>query len=281
MLLTVAELLSARRRDLPGAVSFVFQPAEEAIDGAAGMLDDGVLEPRPGACFGLHLWNDLQVGQIDARDGPVYASSDEFLITLRGSGGHAAMPHQVADPVVASAHLIVALQTLVSRESPPLEPAVLTIGTIHGGTVPNIIPESVEMHGTLRAFEPAVRERLLDRMRALVSGFASTFRLEAAVRMTNTCPATINDAEMAELVRAVGARLLGPDNVRRGMRTTGSEDMALFLNEIPGCFFFVGSANAQRGLSSAHHSPTFDFDERALDVGARMLTGVALEFLER
>jgi amidohydrolase len=281
ILLTVAEALCARRRELPGTVTFVFQPAEERIDGAAGMLKDGVLEPRPDACFGLHLWNELEVGQVDARAGPVYASSDAFDISLRGRGGHAAMPHQVADPVIASAQLIVALQTLISREAPPLEPAVLTIGSIHGGSAPNIIPARVEMQGTLRVFEPALRAQLLSRMHEIVTGIASTFRLEADVRMTDSCPATINDADMAELVRGVGARVVGPQNVLSTMRTTGSEDMSLFLNEVPGCFFFVGSANAQRGLSSPHHSPTFDFDERALDVGVRMLTSVALEFLER
>jgi amidohydrolase len=281
ILLTVAELLAARRRELPGNVTFVFQPAEERVGGAAGMLKDGVFEPRPDACFGLHLWNELEVGQIDARDGPVYASSDAFVITLSGPGGHGGMPHQVADPVIASAQLIVALQTLVSRESPPLEPAVLTIGSIHGGTAPNIIPARVEMQGTLRAFEPAVRNRLLSRIHEVVDGVAAIFRLESNVRTTDACPATINNAAMAELVRGVGARVLGKQNVLEFTRTTGSEDMSLFLNEVPGCFFFVGSANAERGLVSPHHSPTFDFDERALEVGVRMLTSVAVEFLER
>jgi amidohydrolase len=281
ILLMVAELLAARRRELPGTVTFVFQPAEECIDGAAGMLEDGVLEPRPDACFGLHLWNELEVGQIDARGGPVYASSDAFVITLSGPGGHAAMPHQAADPVIASAQLIVALQTLVSRETPPLEPAVLTIGSIHGGTAPNIIPSRVEMQGTLRAFEPAVRDHLLSRMRKIVAGVATTFRLEANVHMTDACPATINATEMAEFVRGVGARVVGQHHVRGDTRTTGSEDMSLFLNEVPGCFFFVGSANAERGLSSPHHSPTFDFDERALEVGVKMLTSVAVDYLER
>ncbi len=208
-------------------------------------------------------------------------SADAFVITLSGPGGHGGMPHQVPDPVVASAQLIVALQTLISRESSPLEPAVLTIGSIHGGTAPNIIPMRVEMHGTLRVFDPALREHLLCRMREVVQGMAATFRLESDVRSTDACPATINNAEMSELVRNVGARVLGEHNVRSSCRTTASEDMSLFLNEVPGCFFFVGSANAQRGLASPHHSPTFDFDERALDVGVRVLTSVALEFLER
>jgi amidohydrolase len=281
ILLTVAELLAARRRDLPGSVSFVFQPAEERVGGADGMLKDGALDPRPDACFGLHLWNEVEVGRVDVRRGSVYASADAFAISLSGPGGHAAMPHQVGDPVLASAQLIVALQTLVSRESPPLEPTVLTIGSIHGGTAPNIIPTRVELQGTLRVFDPVIRARLLGRMQEIVAGIATTFRVESEVRLTDCCPACINDAGMAEFVRQVGERVVGAPNVLSTTRTTGADDMSLFLNAVPGCYFFVGSANAERGLASPHHSPTFDFDERALDIGVQMLTHAAVEFLER
>jgi amidohydrolase len=281
ILLTVADILAARRRDMPGAVSFVFQPAEERVDGAVGMVRDGALDPRPDACFGLHLWNEVEVGRVDVRAGPVYASADAFVITLSGPGGHAAMPHQTSDPILASGELIVALQSLVSRESPPLEPAVLTIGSIHGGTAPNIIPTRVELQGTLRVFDPPLRERLLTRLREVVCGVGSTFRVETELTMTDCCPATINNPEMTTLVHGVGKRILGAPNVLTGTQTMGAEDMSVFLNEVPGCFFFVGSANAERGLNTPHHSPTFDFDERALDVGVRMLTSVALEYLEQ
>jgi amidohydrolase len=281
ILLTAAELLVARRREVPGTVTFVFQPAEERVGGAEGMIADGALEPRPDACFGLHLWNDLEVGRVDARAGPVYASADAFHITLSGPGGHGGMPHQVPDPVVASAQLIVALQTLVSRDSPPLEPAVLTIGSIHGGTAPNIIPARVELQGTLRVFEPGLRERLLGRIREQVSCIATAFRVEADFRMTESCPACINDAGMSDLVHGVAERIVGPGHVFGHTRTAAADDMSLFLDEVPGCYFFVGSANAARGLSSPHHSPTFDFDERALDIGVQVLTSTALAFLER
>ncbi|MBV9325062.1 MAG: amidohydrolase [Chloroflexi bacterium] len=280
ILLTVAEVLAARRDDLRGSVQFVFQPAEERVDGAAGMLRDGVLEPTPDACFGLHLWNEVEVGRIDVRPGPIYASADAFVIELAGSGGHAAMPHQVADPVVAAAELIVALQTLVSRESPPMEPAVLTIGSIHGGTAPNIIPSCVEIQGTLRTFSPGLRARLLTRIEAVMTDVARTFRVEPKLLMTDACPACINDAPMAELVQRVGTRVLGASNVGQQQQTMGADDMSEFLNAVPGCYFFVGAANAERGLQSPHHSPTFDFDERALDIGVQMLTSVALEYLE-
>ncbi|MBV8720234.1 MAG: amidohydrolase [Chloroflexi bacterium] len=279
ILLTVAELLAARRDAWPGSVTFAFQPAEERVGGAAGMIQDGAIEPRPDASFGLHLWNEIPVGRIDVRPGPIFASADAFVVELCSTGGHAAMPHQVADPVMASAQLIVALQTLVSRESPPLEPAVLTIGSIHGGSAPNIIPTRVELQGTLRAFAPELRDRLLSRLRELVASVASTFRVESHVRMTDSCPACINNVEMAELVQRVAESIAGADNVTGDQRTMGADDMSLFLNDVPGCYFFVGAANSERGLDSPHHSPAFDFDERALDIGVQTLASVALEFL--
>jgi amidohydrolase len=279
ILMSVAEQLAAQRNDLRGTISFVFQPAEERVGGASGMINEGVLEPRPDACFGLHLWNEVPVGTVDARPGPIYASADAFAIALSAPGGHAAMPHQVPDPVVASAELIVALQTLVSREAPPLEPAVLTIGSIHGGTAPNIIPSRVELQGTLRAFEPGVRERLLRRLHELTCDLPKLMGVEARLEMTDCCPACINDPAMTDLVRQVAADLVSVERVTDSTRTTGAEDMALFLNAAPGCFFFVGAANAERGLASPHHSPSFDFDERALEIGVDVLTSTALAFL--
>lgn len=281
ILLTVAELLCARRRELPGSVSFVFQPAEERVGGAEGMINDGALEPKPDACFGLHLWNDVPVGYVDVRPGPIFASSDAFTIELKGGGGHAAMPHQTTDPVLASAELIVALQSLVSRETPPLEPAVLTIGSIHGGTAPNIIPARVELEGTLRVFDPDVRQRLVSRIGDLTSGIATTFRVQCDLRMIESCPACINDPGMAELLRGVAGQIIGPPQVLDSMRTLAADDMSFFLNAAPGCYFFVGGANAERGLNSPHHSPTFDFDEQALDVGVQVLTSAAIDYLER
>jgi amidohydrolase len=278
-LLTVAEVLAQRRDDLAGTISFVFQPAEERVGGAQGMLEAGALEPAPDACFGLHLWNEIDLGRVDVRPGPIYASADAFAITLQSSGGHAAMPHQTADPVLAAAELIVALQTLVSRETPPLEPAVLTIGSVHGGTAPNIIPSSVELQGTLRAFAPHVRDHLVRRICEMAEAIPASFRVQSTMRMMDTCPACINDAAMADLVRGVAGRVVGSANVHSAMRTAGADDMSLFLNAVPGCYFFVGSANAARGLASPHHSPTFDFDEAALEIGVQMLLESAVEFV--
>src|ERR1700730_14740507 len=162
-----------------------------------------------------------------------------------------------------------------------MEPTVLTIGSIHGGTAPNIIPTRVELQGTLRVFDPALRKQLLDRVRDQVRCIAATCRVDADFRMTESCPACVNDASMSELVHGVAERLVGTRNVVSRTRTTGADDMSLFLDEIPGCYFFVGSANTERGLSSPHHSPTFDFDKRALDIAVQVLTSTAVAFLER
>ncbi len=279
ILLTVADLLAERRADLAGAVSFVFQPAEERVGGAAGMLAEGALEPRPEACFGLHLWNDLPVGMVDIRPGPIFANADSFAIELRAPGGHGAMPQQTPDPIVGAASLVTALQTLIAREVSPLEPATLTIGSIHGGTVANVIPSRVNLEGTLRTFDSTVREQLLRRLDEIVVGIGGTLGLEAAVTATDGCPACVNDPRMAEHVAGTARRLLGASGVTNGMRTGAADDMSLFLNAVPGCYFFVGSANAARGLSSPHHSPEFDFDEAALEVGAEVLAQSTLDYL--
>ena len=227
------------------------------------------------------MWNEIEVGRVDVRPGPIFASSDAFTITMTSTGGHGAMPHQTSDPVLASAQLIVALQSLVSRETPPLEPAVLTIGSIHGGTAPNIIPIRIEMQGTLRVFDPDVRERLLARIGQMIESVATTFRVKSELRMTDSCPACINNPDMADFTRRVAEGVLSSNHVFSRQRTLAADDMSLFLDAVPGCYFFVGAANASRGLDAPHHSPGFDFDERAMEIGTEVLTSVALEFLER
>lgn len=280
ILLVAARVLAERRAALPGTVLFVFQPAEEQVGGAAGMIEAGALaDPPPDATFGLHLWTNLPAGRVDARPGPVFAAADAFTIRLAGRGGHGAMPHQTADPIVCAAHLVVALQTLVSREMDPFEPAALTIGSIHGGTAHNIIPAQVELHGTLRTFEGATRTRLLDRLADLVRDIARMFRLEGEVTVPPGCPACVNDPAMADLVTRVAAEVVGAEHVSSTQRTAGADDMALFLDAAPGCYFLLGAADPERGLDSPHHSPAFDFDEAALPIGVRLLVGVATRYL--
>ncbi len=279
--MTLAEVLARHRAALPGRVKFLFQPAEETVGGAQAMIAEGVLEsPHVDCVLGLHLWNYLPVGQVGVRVGPIFASADELHLVVHGRGGHGALPHETVDPVVVAAHLITALQTLVSRETPPLEPAVLTIGMIQGGSAFNIIPERVELRGTLRAFDPALREHLLERVAAQARALAAAFRAQAEVTTRLGCAAVINDPAVTEIVRRAARAELGAAAVVETPGTTGGDDMADFLARRPGCYFLVGSGNAARGLNRPHHNPGFDFDEDALGVAARVLARATLLALE-
>jgi amidohydrolase len=278
----LAEALATGRADLAGTVVFAFQPAEEIAAGARPMIAAGVMDdPRIDAVVGLHLWNDLPVGMVGMRAGPTFASMDEIAITIEGRGGHGAIPHQAADPIVAAAHVIAALQTVVSRETPPLEAAVVTIGTIQAGTAFNIIPDRVEMRGTVRAFSEEIRGRTLRRVEEIVAGTAGALRARGTVAARFGCPPVTNDPAVTGVVRQVATQVVGRERVVEMSPTTGSDDVAFFLQRAPGCYFVVGSSNRARGLDGAHHSPRFDFDEDALVVAAKVLGGAALTLLER
>ncbi len=277
----LAELLSERRAELAGTLVFAFQPAEEITSGALPMIEAGVMDDPPvDAVVGLHLWNDLPVGTVALSAGPVFGSVDEIMISIEGRGGHGAIPHRAVDPIVAAAHVVTALQTIVSRETAPLDAAVVTIGTIHSGTAFNIIPDRVEMRGTVRAFTGEIRERTLRRVEEISSGVAGAVRCGATVTNRFGCPPVVNDAAVVAVVRDVAAGVVAGDRVVDLKPTTGSDDMAYFLQRAPGCYLAVGSHNRDRGLDAAHHNPRFDFDEEALLIGAKVLGGAALRLLE-
>jgi amidohydrolase len=276
----LAEILAAWRASLAGTVVFAFQPAEEIAAGARPMIDEGVMDDPPvDAVVGLHLWNDLQAGTVAVRPGPVLASMDEIILTVEGKGGHGAIPHKAADPIVASAHVISALQTIVSRETAPMDAAVVTVGTIHAGTAFNIIPNRVEMRGTVRAFSEEVRGRTLRRVEEIAAGTAAALGARATVAVRPGCPVVTNDARVTEAVRDIAIRVVGPQAVLEMAPTTGSDDVAYFLERAPGCYFVVGSHNRARGLDRPHHHPAFDFDEDALPIAAKVLGGAALTLL--
>jgi amidohydrolase len=265
--------------DLAGSVKFAFQPAEEASNGAQAMIGDGVLDrPTVDAAFGIHLWNDLPVGTIGIMAGPVMASVDQFEIEIHGRGGHAAAPHQTIDPVLVAAHVITGLQTLVARRRDPMEEVVLSVTEVHAGRAFNVIPARADLHGTVRTFGG----RFWDDAPRLVTdtalGIARAFGAEAIVHYHRLSRPLINDERQAALMRDVAARVVGAGNVRTGVRTMGGEDMSYFLERVPGCFAFVGSA-PRNGASSPHHSPTFDIDEESLVVGAELLSQVAIDYL--
>ena len=280
ILLTAARVLHQLREHLSGEVVFVFQPAEETAGGAAAMLQDGVFGDRkPQAVFGLHLWNNLPSGVVGVRAGPLFAHTDDLGIVIKGSGGHGAMPQQTVDPVVVAAQVVTALQTMVSRETAPLEPAVVTIGSIHGGTAFNIVPPEVRLRGTVRTFTDELQAQMRERIEALVRGITSGMRATYEYDYRSCCPAVVNDPGMTELAHRMAARIWGEGRVTVPQQTMGGDDMSYFLREAPGSYILLGTANPDRGAVAPHHHPRFDIDEAALPIGARVLAELAVEFL--
>ncbi len=279
MLLTAARLLAERREEVPGTVIFLFQPAEEGLGGAERMIQEGVLERfRPEMALALHLWNQRPVGWVGIQEGPTMAAADAFTIRIRGKGGHGALPHLTHDPVTAAGHLIVALQNLMAREVDPLDTAVLSVGQMQAGRAFNVIPEEAELQGTLRTFRAETRSHIHQRVRELAESLAAGYRCQAQVTWEMRTPALVNHPEMARRVREVVHRLW-PEARVVPFRTMGSEDMAFFMERVPGCYFFLGSANPEKGLDAPHHHPRFDFDERVLPYGAALLAAAALDVL--
>jgi len=262
-------------RGAPGTVRVLFQPAEEGEGGAQAMVAAGVMD-GVGVAVGVHLWNELPVGTLGVKAGPLMAAVDRLRIVVRGRGGHGGKPHRSADPVVAAAHVITALQTIVSREVSPTLAAVVTLGSVHGGQAFNVIPDDVTLLGTIRTFDAALRRSMPERVTRIASGIAEALgcRAEAEVRSGN--PPVVNDAAVAELARRAAVRVVGEENVVEPEPTMGGEDMAIYFERAPGCFVFVGSANPARGLDQPHHSPRFDFDEDALLIGTEFLLEFAL-----
>jgi amidohydrolase len=281
VLLGAARLLSKRRDFLPGSVVFLFQPAEETAGGALPMIREGVLEtPRVDAVFGLHVGIGLPCGEVSVSEGTVHAASDMFDVTVTGRGCHGAYPHEGVDAVAIAGQVLCALNSIVSRNVDPLEPAVVTVGTIRGGSARNVLAESVEMTGIIRTLDPAVQKTVRERVRKIVESTAAALGGLAEIRFTEGYPCLVNDPGMARLVKETATALLGAGKVRAVTRPSmGVEDFAYFSGERPGAFFILGAGNPAKGIIHPAHSPRFDIDEDALPVGAAMMAGVALNFL--
>ena len=280
MAMVAAKLLQRRRASLRGNVKFMFQPAEEGPGGAKPMIEAGLLEgPRVDAAFAIHMWNELPTGKIGVRPGPVMASADEFRMTVTGRGGHGAAPHQTIDPVSIAAQVITACQQIVSRKVDPTKSAVVTFGQIHGGTRHNIIPDRVEMSGTVRAFEEGVRKQLAREIPKVARGVAASLGARLEFDYHFGYPPTVNDPGMTSLVRDTVRETLGAGAAVEQDVTMGAEDMSLVLKEVPGCYFFLGSMNRKKGLVHPHHSARFDFDEAALPSGVELWLRLAERFL--
>lgn len=280
MLLAVARLLIERRDRFAGTVKLVFQPAEEGGGGAKVMIDQGVLDdPKVDAAFGMHMAQEEPVGTISLRPGPIMAAADRFTMVVKGRGGHGAQPHLTIDPIVTGAHIVTALQTIVSREIDPLDPAVVTVGAFRAGEALNVIPDTAELRGTVRSFSPVVRDQLAKRIHEIAQGIATAMRASVEIDYKYGYPVTINNPEMTALVREVAQEVVGHDNVLEAPMHMGAEDFSYFLERVPGCFFFVGSRNPDKGFIWGHHHPKFDIDEDAMAIGIETMTRVALRYL--
>lgn len=281
VLLTVAKILNAHRNQLYGTVKFMFQPAEEGMGGAEKMIEDGVLEnPKVDVALALHVWNEKPVGWLGIASGPVMAGAEIFKIKVRGKGGHGAVPHLAVDPILAAAQVVSALQGIVARNIAPLQTAVVSVCTIHGGETFNVIPPEVEMTGTIRTFEQAVRTRVLERFEKTIHSIAEGMGCQAEIELQILTPATINHPETAARIQAVARCLFpGTDVETANYITMGSEDFAFVLEKVPGCFFFIGSANPEKGLDAGHHHPKFDIDEAALSRGAALMAATIIDLL--
>jgi amidohydrolase len=270
--LGTAYYLHQHRQELNGTVKIIFQPAEEGPGGAKPMIAAGVLNnPDVDAIIGLHLWNNLPLGTVGVRPGALMAAVELFRCTIFGKGGHGAIPHQTVDSLVVAAQIVSALQTIVSRNINPLDSAVVTVGELHAGTAVNVIADTAKMGGTVRYFNPDLAGFFKERIEKIIAGICQSHGANYDLDYIHLYPPVINDAQVAALVRSVAEEVIEiPIGVFSECQTMGGEDMSFFLQEVPGCYFFLGSANAEKKLDYPHHHPRFDFDETALPIGVEM-----------
>jgi amidohydrolase len=276
ILLAAAKTLAARRAEVAGTLVFCFQPGEEGAAGNRLMIEDGALEnPHIDRTFALHLYSGLDVGKVGVRDGAFFASADEFVLTIKGRGGHGAMPQNSIDPIVAGAHVVTMLQTIVSREVAPKDPAVFTVGQFTSGTTFNVIPDEAILKGTVRSFDAAVRASMPARLKRIAAGLAEALRVEIDVDYRWSYPPTVNAREPNDVVRELTRRLFGPEALIEHDIVMWAEDMSFMQELRPGAYFIVGSRGGEAS-GFPHHNARFDIDERSLDVGYQMMVGLGL-----
>jgi len=271
---------SGLARDLKGNVKFLFQPAEEGGGGAKKMIERGVLEnPRVDRVLACHMLPELEAGRAGLFHGQSHASADRFKLVVKGRGAHGGRPHQGLDPIVAGAHFVTALQSVVGRNIDPLQAAVITVGRFWAGQAVNVIPEEAELGGTIRALKQPVRERLWQRIGEIARGIEQTFQVSCELTMVEGYPPCVNDEEVSSFLYEVSAEVLGPDKVEYMPPSTGAEDFAYFALERPGAMMRLGCGNEARGLTHPLHSPYFDLDEEVLSIGVQIFSRAVQRFL--
>lgn len=276
ILMGTAEVLSQRKDQFKGNVVFLFQPSEERIPGGAKkMIEEGALKGVD-AVFGLHLWQPLPTGFVGIVKGAMMAQPDAFTVTVRGKGGHGSMPHTTVDPILVASHLVVNIQSIVSRNVDPLKPVVVSFGTVKGGTIYNIIPGEVSLTGTVRTFDSSIQSLAEKRLKEIVEETCKTFGATAEFEYEKGYPSLINPEGMTDFVLEVTRNTLGEDRIQEIDPVMGGEDFAYFLQKVPGAFLFFGMGD---GMEFPHHHPAFDLDEKALPRATLLMTSLALEFL--
>lgn len=271
----------AARPPARGTVKVFFQPGEEGANGMGQCIDAGLLAgPRVDAAVGVHVWQAAKVGTIGVVRGPCMAAVDDFEVRIEGFGGHAAYPHRSVDPVVVAAHVVTALQTIVSRRVSPFHQAVVTVGSVQAGTAFNVIPPDAVLRGTVRTFDAAVRRDVAKEFRRVVTSVAKGLGAKAAIRYRFFLPATVNDPSMADLAWTVAEGVVGRRRVVASEPSMGGEDMSLALEAVPGVFAFVGASDGTRRTSYPHHHPSFDVHEDCLPVGAAFMESFVRAWLD-
>ncbi len=277
ILLGAAALIAARRSEVAGRVCLVFQPAEEGAGGAKVMLDDGLFERFSiERAYGLHLSSKYPTGTLGFRDGPMYASSDSIEIEVCGVGGHGAAPHDAVDPIYAAASFVTSVQQVVSRQIDPLEPAVVTIGAIHGGTIHNVIPRTCRMMGTVRAFSETVRATMAERIERVLHACCDASGATYDFTYFDRYPVTANDAAQTQYARELARRAFGDERVIETAMVMGAEDFSFYAQRVPACFYTLGCSGGPQ-TSHPHHSSLFDIDEAALPAGVAMMAALAFD----
>lgn len=272
-LLGAAKILQELKEEWEGTIKLIFQPGEEKNPGGASyMIKDGVLEnPKPSAIVAMHVHTGMPVGKLSFRSGKVMASADEIYITIKGKGGHAASPHLAIDPILIASNLIVALQQVVSRNSNPFNPSVLSITSIHGGSTTNVIPGEVKLMGTFRAMDETWRAAAHELIKKISTDLVHSMGGEIDLNIDKGYPAVINHDQLTSAARMAAEEFLGKENVEETELRMGAEDFGYYAQQIPACFYRVGVMNKEKGIVSGVHTPTFNIDEDAIEVGIGMM----------
>jgi amidohydrolase len=277
--LGLARIFVQHQARMAGSLKFLFQPAEEGLGGALAVMAGGALEnPRPDVALAMHLWSPVHLGQARVVAGPAMASSSVFTITIEGQGGHGAAPHLATDPILAAAQIVVALQSIVSRNANPHDSVVVSIGEFSAGTTFNVIPERAVLKGTVRSYDTATHRMVYRRILEMATNMATAFGCQASMETVAIVAAVNNAPEPTAVVRAAAERVLGAENILEH-RTMAAEDMGFILEEIPGCYFFVGCSNGNPATHYPHHHPRFDFDERAMIDGVAIMAEAAAQYV--